>query len=157
MKTIELREISLSNLNEVADLRVAPGQTELVADNAYSIAQALLDPSGHCRAAYVENNPAGFVYTRLLNEGKLLYICRFMVDQHQQGRGVGRAIMNELMHQAFSSDQLQLIDLSVRHESGNAEGFYRKCGFIPTGEPYRGGWRMVLTREEYFQHKRANV
>ncbi len=151
MMTVELRAISSGNLDEIAHLRVAPGQVELVADNAYSIAQALLDPQGQCRAAYVDNRPVGFLYTRLLNEGALLYLCLLMVDQHQQGRGFGRAIRNKLMDQAFSSQKLQAMDLAVSQQPGNAEGFYRKCGFVPTGEPYKGGWRMVLTRADYLK------
>jgi hypothetical protein len=54
MNAIEFREITLENLYEVVGLQVTPDQTELVADNLYSIAQAGLDPDGAapkaCRA-----------------------------------------------------------------------------------------------------------
>lgn len=152
MSDIELREIHLGNLDEVAELRVAPEQLELVADNAYSIAQALLDPEGDCRAAYEENHAVGFYYTRLLDEGRRLYLCRFMVDHRQQGRGLGRKILRELLNIAFTSEQLECVDLAVSREPGNAEGFYLKCGFQATDEAYKGGWRMVLTRSRHLEH-----
>ncbi|MBL9131587.1 MAG: GNAT family N-acetyltransferase, partial [Verrucomicrobiaceae bacterium] len=143
MSDIELREIDFGNLDEIAELRVTPGQMDLVADNAYSIAQALLDPEGDCCAAYEEDRAVGFLYTRLLDEGRRLYLCRFMVDHRQQGRGLGRRMLMELLHTAFASEELECVDLAVSSEPGSAEGFYQKCGFVPTDEPYKGGRRML--------------
>lgn len=157
MSDIELREIHLGNLDEVAELRVATGQMELVADNAYSIAQALLDPEGDCRAAYEENHAVGFYYTRLLDEGRRLYLCRFMVDHRQQGRGLGRKILRELLNAAFASEHLQCVDLAVSRYPGSAEAFYERCGFLPTGEAYKGGWRMMLTRARHMEHNDARA
>ncbi len=155
MKDIEFREICLKNLDEVIDLKVRPDQTDLVADNLYSIAQAGIDPSGDCRAAYLDDRPVGFLYTRILDEGRLLYICRFMVDGREQGRGVGRRIMMKFLNAAFSSSEVELVDVAVSLESGSAEAFYKKCGFVPTGERYQGGWRMVLSRVRHSDHNTA--
>jgi diamine N-acetyltransferase len=149
MNDIEFREINFDNFNEVVDLVVRPDQRSLIADNAYSIAQAFLDPVGSCRAAYFQGQPVGFFYTRLLEEGRLLYVCRFMVDQRQQGRGLGRKIMMKLLDTAFSSGSVDMVDLAVSREVGSAEAFYKQCGFLPTGEPYRGAWRMVLSKARY--------
>jgi len=38
------------------------------------------------------------------------------------------------------------VDLAVSQADGGAQSFYEKCEFTPTGEPYRGGRRMVLPR-----------
>ena len=149
MNDIELRAISLENLDQMIDLRVKPEQAALVADNLYSIAQAGLDPFGQCRAAYLDGKAIGFVYSKLLNEARLMYICRFMVDGREQGRGLGRKIMAKLLASAFESPSLELADLAVARDPGNAEAFYSKCGFIPTGEEYKGGWRMVLHRARF--------
>lgn len=148
MDDLEFRAIQLSNLDEVVDLEVTPEQEDLVADNAYSIAQALLDPVGQCSAAYFQGRAVGFVYTRLFNEGRHLYICRFMVDQREQRRGLGRRIMARLLANALASGRVEVVDLAVSREAGSAEGFYTKCGFVATDEPYRGGWRMVLAPPE---------
>ena len=87
MDPLEFREVSLANLDEIAELRVRPDQTHLVADNLYSIAQAGLDPTGFCRGVYVNGEPAGFFFVRMMEGGRLAYICRFMVDQQWQGHG----------------------------------------------------------------------
>lgn len=155
MSTIEFREISLTNLDEVIDLQVRPDQANLVADNLYSIAQAGLDESGWCRAAYLDGRPLGFFFVKELEGGTLAYVCRFMVDQRWQGQGIGRRIMRQLLDMLFSSPSVKIVDLAVSKEDGGAEDFYRKCGFVPTGEPYRGGWRMVMSRIDYHTQAQA--
>ena len=150
---IEFHAVGLKNLDEVINLNVRPDQADLVADNLYSIAQAGMDPTGDCRAAYLGGRPVGFFYTRILDEGRLFYICRFTIDAREQGRGLGRRIMIKLLNAAFSAPMIERVDLAVSREPGGAEGFYEKCGFVATGEPYKGGWRMVLSRDRH--HLRA--
>ena len=149
MDAIEFREITLANLDEVISLEVEPEQTELVADNLYSIAQAGLDPSGRCLAAYVDDKPVGFFFLKEQENGVRVYLCRFMIDRRHQGRGLGRRIMMQLLEMIFSSPVVENVDLAVSRAKGGADGFYEKCGFVPTGEAYRGGWRMVLPRKRY--------
>jgi diamine N-acetyltransferase len=149
MNAIELREISLQNLDEVIDLQVEPGQADLVADNLYSIAQAALDPTGWCWAAYLDNEPVGFVFVKQEDQGRQIYICRFMIDRRWQRRGLGRRLMTQLLDLLFSPPLVQLVDLAVSRAPGGAEDFYKKCGFVPTGEDFRGGFRMVLSRSRY--------
>ncbi len=149
MNVIDFREITLENLDKVIRLEVRPDQTELVADNLYSIAQAGLDPSGWCRAAYLDDEPVGFFFVKEPEGGAHIYFCRFMIDRRRQGRGLGRRIMMQLLDLLFSSPAVEIVDLAVSRSEGGAEEFYRKCGFMPTGEPYRGGWRMVLPRARY--------
>jgi len=149
MNAIEFREITLENLDKVVGLEVGPDQTELVADNLYSIAQAGLDPSGWCRAAYLDGKPVGFFFVRELDGGGRIYLCRFMVDRYEQGCGLGRRIMMQLLDMLFSSAVVEIVELAVSRGRGGAEGFYEKCGFVATGEPYRGGWRMVLPRSRH--------
>jgi diamine N-acetyltransferase len=149
MSAIEFKEISLSNLDEIIKLEVSPQQTELVADNLYSIAQTGLDPSGWCRGIYRDGQPVGFLFVKELEAGSVLYLCRFMIDQNHQGKGFGRKAMQQLLALIFSSTAAKVVDLAVSKSAGNAEEFYRKWGFTPTGEVYRAGWRMVLSRSDY--------
>lgn len=149
MNCIEFRQIALDNLDAVIALEVAPDQRHLVADNLYSIAQSALDPSGWCRAAYLDGTPVGFFFVKELETGAHIYLWRFMVDHQYQRRGLGRRIMMQLLAMLFSSPSVELVDLAVSREQGGAQSFYARCGFTPTEESYRGGWRMVLTRSRY--------
>ena len=123
MNLIEFRPISLDNLDVVIALEVRADQTHLVADNLYSIAQAGLDPSGWCRAAYLDGEPVGFFLVKELESGTRMYLCRFMVDQHHQGKGLGRRIMRQLLDVLFSSPAVEVVDLAVSREAGGAEFF----------------------------------
>ncbi len=149
MNIIELREVSLENLDEVINLEVAVDQKDLVADNLYSIAQAALNPAGWRRAAYLDDQPVGFTFVKQEDQGRRIYICRFMVDWRWQRRGIGRRIMMQLLDLLFSSPLVQLVDLAVSTQPGGAGDFYKKCGFIATGEDFRGGSRMLLFRSRY--------
>ena len=149
MNRIEFRPIALDNLDAVIALEVRADQSHLVADNLYSIAQAGVDPSGWCRAAYLDGVPVGFFFVKELEGGARMYLCRFMVDRHHQGKGLGRRIMRQLVDLLFESPVVELVDLAVSREAGGAEGFYQRCGFTATEEVYRGGWRMVLPRAGY--------
>ena len=146
---IEFREIGLENLDEVIELRVRKEQDGLVADNLYSIAQAGLSAMAWCRGVYLDGKAVGFFYVREKDEGRRVYLCRFMVDQRWQGQGLGRRIMRQLLDDLFSSPLVEMVDLAVSREEGGAEEFYKKCGFEPTGEAYRGGFKMILSRERY--------
>ena len=149
MNLIEFRPITFDNLDAVIALEVRADQTHLVADNLYSIAQAGLDPSGWCRAAYLDGVPVGFFFVKEREGGTRMYLCRFMVDRHHQGKGLGQRIMRQLLDLLFDSPAVELVDLAVSRETGGAESFYQRCGFTPTEEAYRGGWRMVLPRAGY--------
>jgi diamine N-acetyltransferase len=149
MNCIEFRKISLDNLDAVIALEVASDQRHLIADNLYSIAQSALDPSGWCRAAYLDSTPVGFLFAKELGIGAHIYLCRFMVDHQYQRRGLGRRIMTQLLAMLFSSPSVELVDLAVSRAHGGAQTFCARCGFTPTEESYRGGWRMVLTRSRY--------
>jgi diamine N-acetyltransferase len=154
MNAIEFREITLKNLDEIIGLEVGPGQKELVADNLYSIAQAGLDPSGWCRAAYMDDKPVGFFFVKEQHNGTRIYLCRFMIDRHHQRRGLGLRVMFQLLDLLFSSPLVELVDLAVSRAQGGAEPFYEECGFTPTGQAYRGGWRMVISRSRYAERAR---
>ena len=149
MNIIEFHDISLDNLDEVIDLEVGVDQTDLVADNLYSIAQAALDPAGWSWAAYLDDQPVGFIFIKQEDQGRQVYLCRFMIDRRWQRRGLGRRIMIQLLDLLFSSPVVELVDLAVSRQPGGAEDFYKKCGFLPTEQEFRGGFRMVLSRARY--------
>lgn len=97
----------------------------------------------------MDDKPLGFFFVKKLESGTLAYICRFMVDQCWQGQGVGRRMMRQLLHTLFSAPLVETVDLAVSKNVGGAVDFCRKCGFAATGEPYPGGWRMVLSRTDF--------
>ncbi len=57
---VTLREITADTVRRVSLLDVGPGQDNLVAPNAFSIAQAHFAPEAWFRAIYADEEPVGF-------------------------------------------------------------------------------------------------
>jgi len=148
-KIMEFREISLSNLDEIINLKVNKNQETLVADNLYSIAQAGLNASAWCRGVYVDGKPVGFFSVIDMKEKNKVYIWRFMIGQYHQEKGIGRQIMLKLLAHLFSDPQVELVDLTVLREIGGAEEFYKKCGFEATEEKLGNEWRMIQLSKDF--------
>ena len=151
---MDIRPITLKNLDSAIGLEVSPEQKGLVADNLYTIAQAGLAPNSFCRVAYFEGEPVGFFAVREVPDSTQRYIWRYMIDARYQAKGFGRQMMEALLADLFSNTKVELVHLTVVRKPGCAEPFYEKCGFSATGEQIGGEWKMVLPRERYLSADR---
>jgi diamine N-acetyltransferase len=136
---VTLREITAETLRSVLRLEVAESQRGFVAPNAVSLAQALFEPAAWYRAIYAGDEPAGFV---MLEDESLrqppperpqIGVWRFMVDQHFQGQGVGRAAMLLVIAHVRAKGLFESLELSYVPGPGCPEPFYRSLGFRDTG------------------------
>lgn len=124
-------------------------QRKFVADNALSIAQAHFSDQVWMRAIYAGEIPVGFI---MLHYGSDwadgidcpgVFLWRFMISGQQQGKGLGTAAMYLLI------DHLRALGIpelytSYHHGDGGPEAFYRKLGFVPTGNYYGEEPEVVL-------------
>ena len=136
---VTLREISAESVIAITRLAVADSQKGFVASNAVSLAQALFEPMAWYRAIYAGDEPAGFV---MLYDESLapvppaepsIGVWRFMVDARFQGRGIGKAALQQVIAHVRSKQRFRTIELSYVPEPGCAEGFYLGLGFRHTG------------------------
>lgn len=136
---VTLREISAETVIAITRLAVADSQKAFVAPNAVSLAQALFEPRAWYRAIYAGDKPAGFVM--LWDESLAtappaepqIGLWRFMVDARFQGRGIGKAALEQVIAHVRSKQHSRTIELSYVQGSGCAEAFYLKLGFRHTG------------------------
>lgn len=88
---VALREITAKTVRIISLLDVAPGQDNLVAPNAFSIAQAYFHPEAWFRAIYADEVPVGFamledwsqvdgVEPKLYLNAPYVSLWRFMID-----------------------------------------------------------------------------
>ena len=150
MATVALREITRDTVRDVIALVVDPSQTNLVASNSVSIAQAHFEPDAWFRAIYADELPVGFVMVldNPANEG-FTYVWRFMIDQRYQRLGYGRQAMQLIIERAQSNPRVDSIVLSHADRAGNAGPFYRDLGFVETGEIDDGEVVMRLDLQTY--------
>lgn len=61
------------------------------------------------------------------------HIVGTMVQVDEQGRGVGKALLDALIERASADDELQQLTLTVTAGNAAAEGLYARAGFVRFG------------------------
>ena len=151
---VTLREVKRENLRDILRLKVSPAQERLVAPNAVSIAQAHFHPEAWFRAIYAGETPVGFAmledWTQHPEEAPedwlrepYVALWRFMIDARYQSLGFGAQAMAALIAQARSRGARVML-LSFVPGPGSPEDFYRRLGFVATGELSEGEHVMRL-------------
>jgi len=137
---VTLRELAPADVVTVCRLSdsLSPAHRRMVADNAISIAQGhSAGADAWMRAIYVGDRPVGFVMLDLEEDpedddpGPFLW--RFMIAGPEQGKGYGRAALQQVIDWAKGRGARHLAT-SCGQGDGSPEGFYRRLGFEPTGE-----------------------
>jgi diamine N-acetyltransferase len=139
---MELHPVTAQNWNALIKLKVADNQTQFVASNLYSIAEAQFgfEDEGHWDlypfGAYIDDTPVGFVmYAYNFNHSRFqAFIVRLMVDQQFQGRGYGRDIMQLVLQEFRENEKIKNIGISYEPENVAARKLYASLGFVEPGE-----------------------
>ncbi|SER01975.1 GNAT family N-acetyltransferase [Lentzea albida] len=149
---IRLVEITDANRDAVVALRVHPSQERFVASVERSFQDARENPEAKpwFRAVCDGDTPVGFVmlcWDLVPGPGLLgpFFLWRLLVDAEHQGRGYGRAILNEVVALLRAAGATELLTSCVPGE-GSPEPFYRGFGFVPTGETDEDG-EVILRLE----------
>jgi diamine N-acetyltransferase len=137
---ITLQDITEDNFEDFMEMELPEHQRDLLASNAYSIAQSRFYPDYIPRAVYCDGKPAGFLlYDRRADDVEGDYaIYRFMVDHAQQGRGIGRRAMELLLAELRARDDVRRITICYHTRNERAQAFYASFGFVETGIDERG-------------------
>jgi diamine N-acetyltransferase len=141
---VSLREITADTVRAVTDLAVSESQRNFVASNAVSLAQALFSPEAWYRAIYAGEELTGFVmlYDESLRvprpDSPQVAVWRLMIDARYQGRGIGRAAMQQVIDHVKAMHCFRSLELSYVPGPGCAERFYLGLGFRHTGKVEKG-------------------
>lgn len=152
---VKLQAITSDTL--LAVLRLTPGAIgeRMVATNAISLAQAAHSANAVPRAIMVGDTPVGFIMlydptmdTALADKDEAhadaVDIWRLMVDFQQQGKGYGEAAILEAARYAATRPDILTIRLSYVPREGNPSPFYKRMGFVETGE--KDGIEIVMAQ-----------
>ncbi len=132
--TVSLREITQDTLTPILKLSVKESQTKFVASNAVSIAQAHFEEHAWFRAIYAGDEPVGFVMLYIDSKEAAYHLWRFMIDQRFQGNGYGQKALELVIDFVRGLPNANELSLSCVPAEGGPEPFYRKFGFVETGE-----------------------
>ena len=137
---LELIELT-DRAREFLLLDVHENQKNLVASVAQSFSDALFppeDPNGPplvwIRGVLRNSQPAGFVMCADQTEQqKDPWLWRLLVDKSHQGFGVGTFALSAVI-QRYRELEMQRVLTAWHPGPGNAGDFYKKFGFLETGE-----------------------
>jgi len=140
MPSIELRKITEANRDAVVAIHGGPAEGRFVSSVADSLEEAAETPEGSpwYRAVYLDGEPVGFVmlsWNVTPQPPEIIgpwFLWKLIVDERQQGRGIGRAIVDEVIGLIRAEGATELFTSHVVGE-GSPDGFYERLGFEPTG------------------------
>jgi len=136
MVDVTMRPVDQSLLDGVLGLRISHEQEDLVASVQKSLAQVAADPALRAFAVFDASQrglerpteaPVGFAVIEV--RGGVGFILRVMVDQAQQGRGYGRALLRELVRRLRLDPDVERVTTSHRRQNGAMETLCRSLGF----------------------------
>ena len=132
---VTLEPVTRNNVEAVMNIELPPHQAQFVASNAFSIAQASFYPSLIPCAIYHDGKPAGFLlYGINANDEPGHYgIYRLMVAPAQQGRGIGRRALAQLLDQLRAQPDMRRITICYKPDNEVGKRFYASLGFAEVG------------------------
>lgn len=135
---IELRKIDDNNRAEIVSLTVSEEQSEYIASNESSLAEAAQCPDiARPFGIYADGKAVGFAMFAFDENNDdphdKYWLWRFMIDKSQQGRGYGSAALKEIINY-FRDNGADEITLSTKESNVAALGLYRKFDFKENGE-----------------------
>jgi diamine N-acetyltransferase len=153
---IHFMRITPQTLDQVCKLSdtLSPAQRRMVADNVHSIAEAHFSENAWMRAIYADETLIGFIMTHTGSDYEDgidcpgVFLWRLMIAGSYQGKGYGKRALNKLI-QHLKAMGIPLLFTSCGQDEGSPEGFYRKLGFMPTGDHYGDEIELVLKLDEY--------
>ncbi|MFN8435360.1 MAG: GNAT family N-acetyltransferase [Anaerolineales bacterium] len=143
---VSLQPVTAQNWRALIKLELEETQKEFVASNLYSIAEAQFgyEEEGSWKllpfGVYVGETPVGFVMYGL-NYGHSrfqAFIARLMTDKHFQGKGYGRAAMQQVLDVLRQDAAIKVVGISYEPHNEIARKLYASFGFVEPGEIYDG-------------------
>ena len=137
---ITLREVTADNLVAVCKLSdtLTPLHRKMVADNAFSIAEAHFCPKAWFRAIYANEVAVGFLMLHDDPDKPEYFLWRLMIGGPYQKMGFGRRALDLLIHYVQARPGADELVASCEEGEGSPLGFYRRLGFEPNGRRYDG-------------------
>ncbi|MCL2372582.1 MAG: GNAT family N-acetyltransferase [Defluviitaleaceae bacterium] len=142
---VKLKAITEENYEDCLALKVSDNQSNFVASNAYSLAQAwVFYNTAYPFAIYAGDVMVGFVMMSYFKPKGVYDIWRFMIDKRFQGKGYGKAALALAIKYLKEEHNAGEISLSFEPNNSIAEKLYASAGFQRTGEVDDGEIVMCL-------------
>ncbi len=142
MAELRLVELSASTIVAVNNLSLKPGQEQFLAPVSYGIAATVVNPQTTWQRVVLDGDEVvAFVSANIDGESPVEHfqsvLWRINVDADDQGRGVGRFAVEQLLEEARNRG-FDRVNVSDEAGEGGPEAVFRRVGFTPVGETESG-------------------
>ncbi len=142
MGELRLVELSASTIVAVNNMSLKPGQEQYLAPVSYGIAATVVNPQTTWQRVVVDGDEVvGFVSANFDPEEPQDHfrsvLWRINVDADDQGRGVGRFAVAQLLEEARARE-MDRVNVIYEAGEGGPELFFQRVGFTPVGETEYG-------------------
>lgn len=137
MMSIRLEPVTAHNRRQVLELQVTKDQTTYIEQVEECLEEAAACRSWRPVGIYAEDTLVGFAMYGFFPEYRpfgRVWMDRLLIDARYQGRGYGRAAMEQLLIRLEATYHRRRIYLSVFPENEAALQLYQSLGFRATGE-----------------------
>jgi diamine N-acetyltransferase len=145
MNNVKIVELNEDNWYECCQLEVSKEQSDFIESNAISIAQTKFERTLKPYGIYFEDRVVGFLmYNSVAEELDGHWIYRIMVDKKFQGKGIGKAAMEQIIAEMKKLPDVKKMVVGYHPDNTGAHQLYASLGFIDHGD--RFGKEMAVVK-----------
>jgi diamine N-acetyltransferase len=142
MTELRLVELSAATIVAVNTMSLKPGQEQFIAPASYAVAGAVVNPATAWQRVVLDGDEVvGFISASFDadadQERFRSVLWRINVDAEDQGRGVGRFAIEQLLAEARAHG-MDRVDVIYEAGDGGPEVFFTRVGFVPVDETEYG-------------------
>ena len=149
---IKILPVTEQTREEITALRILPEQSGYVETVEECLEEAANNARWNPVGIYADEKPAGFAMygffeKKYYHPAGRLWLDRFLVDLHFQGKGIGKAAMEHMLGRLAAEYPQKDIYLSVIAGNDAAIHMYREFGFEFIGEKDIHGEDVMVKRQ----------
>lgn len=149
---IKILPVTEQTREEITALRILPEQSGYVETVEECLEEAANNARWNPVGIYADEKPAGFAMYGFFEKkyyppAGRLWLDRFLVDLHFQGKGIGKAAMEHMLGRLAAEYPQKDIYLSVIAGNDAAIHMYREFGFEFIGEKDIHGEDVMVKRQ----------
>jgi diamine N-acetyltransferase len=142
MADLRLEELSASTIVAVNNMSLKPGQEEFLSPVSYGVAATVVNPQTSWQRVVLDGDEVvAFVSANFDAEFPQEHfrsvLWRINVNADQQGSGVGRFAVDQLLAEARTRG-MDHVDVIYEAGEGGPQAFFTRVGFTPVGETEYG-------------------
>jgi diamine N-acetyltransferase len=143
-----LKDVDKTNWDACCDLKLTTKQGGLVAPHMYTISESEVEPQFVPLAVYADDHVVGFAMYGLDPDDGKYWIYRLMIDVDHQGKGYGKAALQELVKVMSKLPDVDEIFAGYKPWNIVAAALFGELGFHKTGEMLSGEFITRLDLKE---------